>query len=244
MNPLFAFSSTFILGALHALEPGHGKSFIAAYMLGNKTSFRHVMAMLGSMLVSHFLLLAVIAVVLMYLFREFGGELMLEIIEWTVPVIVMLFGGYLLYRAIKTKGQDHVCCDHHHEHGHNHDHSHDQAHSNNAGVRKSAIAGFVGGLLPCPSAVAALGFSGMTSQFTNVLWYLVVYILGMALVMLSIMLVLHFSKRFASGFINKVNSKVNIQLVSAILIILVGVVYFSMHMFLHPHHVDTLQAAL
>lgn len=42
---LIAGLTAFFLGALHALEPGHGKSAIAAYAVGYRSSLRHVLVL-------------------------------------------------------------------------------------------------------------------------------------------------------------------------------------------------------
>ena len=42
MNTSVAFSSSFLLGALHALEPSHDKSFLAAYTIGKKIDKKHI----------------------------------------------------------------------------------------------------------------------------------------------------------------------------------------------------------
>ena len=36
--------TAFILGMLHALEPGHGKSVLAAYVLGTKADIKDVVS--------------------------------------------------------------------------------------------------------------------------------------------------------------------------------------------------------
>jgi ABC-type nickel/cobalt efflux system permease component RcnA len=33
------------LGALHALEPGHGKTLVAAYLVGSRGTARHAMVL-------------------------------------------------------------------------------------------------------------------------------------------------------------------------------------------------------
>lgn len=42
---LIAELTAFFLGALHALEPGHGKSAIAAYAVGYRSSLRHILVL-------------------------------------------------------------------------------------------------------------------------------------------------------------------------------------------------------
>ncbi len=103
MNVL-TLSTSFMLGALDGVSPGHGKSLIAAFMIGEKLSVRQIMAMGFSLLLSHFLLLLVLSVGLQYFF---GGRSDLHWLEWISPVVVIAFGLYLLlrYRTMARKSK-------------------------------------------------------------------------------------------------------------------------------------------
>ena len=43
MTDSLTITSVFLLGCFHALEPGHGKTFLLAYTLGGRLDFRKIM---------------------------------------------------------------------------------------------------------------------------------------------------------------------------------------------------------
>ena len=61
---LIAGLTAFFLGALHALEPGHGKSAIAAYAVGYRSSFRHILVLGLSTAVAHTATILVLSLIL------------------------------------------------------------------------------------------------------------------------------------------------------------------------------------
>ena len=58
MGESLTITSIFILGCLHALEPGHGKTFLLAYTVGEKLDLKKISFLTLSLLVSHFFVLA------------------------------------------------------------------------------------------------------------------------------------------------------------------------------------------
>ncbi|NNC94751.1 MAG: hypothetical protein HKN92_04260 [Chitinophagales bacterium] len=222
MTSTIPLSTTFFLGALHSLEPGHGKSFLAAYMFGNKSNARHIVTMVGSLLISHFLFLTVIALTLQFAFKGIADETLLHTTSWLAPLIVIAFGLFLFTRYLKFKKHPQDCsCGHEEKHLHLHE-SHN--------LKKSAIAGAVGGLIPCPTAIATILFAGMTNHFQNVLFYILVYIVGMLLVYFLLVILFHFSKKYMQGRIDSLSNKIHPKLVSSILIMFIGVVYLTLHL--------------
>ena len=76
MTDSLTITSIFLLGCLHALEPGHGKTFLLAYTIGGKLDFNKILLLTGSLLVSHFLVLAGIAVVFKCIVKVLDVQLM------------------------------------------------------------------------------------------------------------------------------------------------------------------------
>lgn len=163
-------------GALHALSPGHGKSMVAAYLVGSRGTAKHA-AILGiTVTITH--TAAVFALGLVTLFAS-AYILPEDLYPWLgvlSGVLVMVVGlnvmrtRYRRWRAIRA---DLVAHDHSHAHdysaGHSHDHDHDHTHGHGHGghshshappdkvTMKSLIAlGVSGGIVPCPSALVVL----------------------------------------------------------------------------------------
>ena len=100
LNTSIAYGSTLILGALHALEPGHGKSFIAAYLIGEKLSMKHILILAVSLLISHFLLLTVLALLMHFIFASEMTENLHETLSWIGPIIILAFGFLLINNSL------------------------------------------------------------------------------------------------------------------------------------------------
>jgi nickel/cobalt exporter len=235
--------AAFVLGAMHALEPGHGKTAMASYTLGNKNAKNHLFTLVFSMAFSHTFMLLGIGFIVSYLFPFFDSEKAEHILGLISPLILMSIGGYMLY---KIKNNKHVCsssCTHHHK---------------NAPVKKSlnvnglklntasvskpththkttALIGVLTGLIPCPSAIAAFFMAGQTGSFSNSFGYVLIYVLGFVLVMFLLALIFSFIGKKLTQKQEKFSIFNKMDLMSAYLIIAVGIGYFVFNLFFHHH---------
>ncbi|WP_405521674.1 nickel transporter [Streptomyces canus] len=115
-----------VLGAMHALAPGHGKTLMAAVAAarGGKARMKDVLPLAASVTVTHTL-----GVVALGLLVTAGSAAAPSVIAWlgiASGVLVTAAGVTLLRRALRTRA-------HQHGHGHPHDHAHDHPHTHDAG---------------------------------------------------------------------------------------------------------------
>lgn len=158
-----------LLGALHALEPGHSKSMMAAFIVAVHGTTRQATLLGVSAAIGHTIVIWVLALLAFWL----GDSGVLEKAEpW-----LLLIGGLLLIMLaanILRRYLPEIQTAHHHDHSHDHGHDHSHATYDDAhakmheaeietrfkGHRVSnaevAWFGFTGGLMPCPSAFAVL----------------------------------------------------------------------------------------
>jgi ABC-type nickel/cobalt efflux system permease component RcnA len=135
-------------GMAHALSPGHGKTIVTAYLVGQRGTPRHA-ALLGLVVTAtHTFGVFALGAVTLLLSRFIVPEELYPWLNFASGVLVVLIGGSVLrsrwrHRRAHTRGHDH---DHHRDHGHG------------QGLnRRSLVAvGVSGGLLPCPSALVVL----------------------------------------------------------------------------------------
>lgn len=111
-----------VLGAMHALAPGHGKTLMAATAAarGGKAGLRDVLPLAASVTVTHTL-----GVVALGLLVTAGSAAAPSVIAWlgiASGVLVTFAGATLLRRAWRNRPRRHG---HGHDHGHPHDHTHD-----------------------------------------------------------------------------------------------------------------------
>ena len=141
-----------ILGALHALEPGHAKSMMAAYIVAIRGTAPQAAALGLSAAVGHTIVVWGLAVAGLLLGEKY-------IVEQAEPWLTLLSGILIVLLAMRMlwmlRGRHHH---HHHDHDHRHPHDHHHAPKVSGSVTTGQIVwfGFTGGLLPCPSAVAVL----------------------------------------------------------------------------------------
>ncbi|MER6142634.1 sulfite exporter TauE/SafE family protein [Streptomyces sparsogenes] len=152
ITPLFAvtaFATALLLGALHALAPGHGKTLMAAAAAaGGRTALRDVLALAASVTVTHTL-----GVFALGLLVTAGSAAAPSVIAWlgvASGVLVALAGAGLLRKALRVR-RGSVHHDHHHPPHHHHSHP-----SGRPTLRGTLLLGFAGGLVPSPSAVVVL----------------------------------------------------------------------------------------
>ncbi|MEU3143698.1 MULTISPECIES: sulfite exporter TauE/SafE family protein [unclassified Streptomyces] len=114
-----------VLGAMHALAPGHGKTLMAATAAarGGRARLRDVLPMAASVTVTHTL-----GVVALGLLVTAGSAATPSVVAWlgvASGALVTLAGASLLRRALRNRK---AAQGHSHRHGHGHDHSHDHTH--------------------------------------------------------------------------------------------------------------------
>ncbi|EFH28500.1 hypothetical protein, partial [Streptomyces sviceus] len=115
-----------VLGAMHALAPGHGKTLMAAVAAarGGRARMKDVLPLAASVTVTHTL-----GVVALGLLVTAGSAAAPSVIAWlgiASGLMVTAAGVTLLRRALRTRAHQHG---HGHEHGHGHGHTHDLGHT-------------------------------------------------------------------------------------------------------------------
>lgn len=116
----------FGLGAMHAFSPGHGKTMVAAYLVGSRGSFKHA-AFLGAMVTfTHTISVFALAFVTLFLSQYILPERLYPILGTISGITVIWIGAMLFYKRARKLGSH----SHHHGHDHaHHTHSHDLAHA-------------------------------------------------------------------------------------------------------------------
>ncbi len=161
---LLAILGAVALGGLHALAPGHGKTLMAAYLIGRQSRPRTAVALGLSVAVAHTLGVGVLGLITALASSAFRPERIYPWLSLASAVIVLAIGLGLLWRLRSNDHHEHSH-DHHHDHDHESAHGHDPHHGHDdqhrlpepsAGWRSWAGIGLAGGLVPSASAVVLL----------------------------------------------------------------------------------------
>src|SRR5665213_790098 len=122
-----AIGIAFVLGAAHALTPGHGKTIVAAYLVGSRGTLKHA-AFLGAMVTfTHTVSVFLLGLATLFLFQYIVPQKVTQVLGAISGLSIVAIGGWMLYKRLRRAGHSHT---HSHDHGdeHTHAHSHDHAH--------------------------------------------------------------------------------------------------------------------
>jgi nickel/cobalt exporter len=170
---LLALATALGLGALHALEPGHGKTAAAAYLVGARATPQHAVALGFTITAMHTSSVFILGLVTLFASQYILPEKLLPYLGLGSGLIVVFIGLRMFLSRLRrtavgaTHRHDigHRHDDgHSHNHEHEHSHEHDHGHSHlppaltgdNVSWRGVLAIGISGGLLPCPDALVVL----------------------------------------------------------------------------------------
>jgi ABC-type nickel/cobalt efflux system permease component RcnA len=188
LSPGFALVALLLaigLGAAHALAPGHGKTVMAAYLVGLRGTLRQAATIGATVTVTHTAGVLVLGLVLSS-FRAVASERVYPWLGLGSGLLLAAVGVGLLVRA--RGGHHHP---HPHPHGHDHDHHHEHGPAGRPlGWRGLVALGLAGGLVPSPSAVVVLLGGIALGQAWFGVALVVAYGLGMAATLTGVGLLL------------------------------------------------------
>jgi ABC-type nickel/cobalt efflux system permease component RcnA len=135
LTPLVLLASlltALVIGAGHALTPGHGKTLMAAYLVGSRGTAVHAVGLGMSVAVSHTLGILVLALIIL----GAGSVLPPDVVYRVTPVIaavsIVAIGAWMLLGEVRRRrtaaGSGHEQ-PHEQAHGHEHANGHPQPHA-------------------------------------------------------------------------------------------------------------------
>ncbi len=200
------------IGAVHALTPGHGKTLIAAYLVGEHGTVWHALVLGLATTITHTAVVIAVALGLWLFYPAGASESTRQTVQTglqlAMGLLVVSAGVWLLLRRLAGKA-DHFHIGghgHHHHHGsHHHHHAHDHEHGPDGSVipRKQPVGwwglvvmGMSGGIVPCWDAIAILG----VAVGTNMIWLALPLVLAFSAGLASVLVLLGILVVRARGF--------------------------------------------
>ena len=201
MAILVSLAIAFGLGVIHALSPGHGKTIMAAYLVGGRGSSRQAVGLGLAVTVSHTLGVLALAGITLAASSLLPPERLYPVLGVLSGGLVILIGGSLLWSRLRGpllallrgRGHEHEHPhEHPHPHGHEHPHGHDHAPAGGEAIswRGLLALGLSGGLVPSASALILLLGSIAAGRVAYGLVLVVGFGLGMAFVLAGVGLLL------------------------------------------------------
>ena len=163
---LFFLLAALAWGAVHALSPGHGKTMVAAYLVGTRGRPRHALALGATVTITHTIGVFALGLVTLALSQYILPEDLYPWLNLVSGLMVLVIGaGVLRSRFRKAR---------HRDHDHDHEHEHDLSWKGLLGMGASA------GLIPCPSALVVLLAAVSQHEIALGLLLIVAFSLGLA----------------------------------------------------------------
>ena len=220
---VFAALLAAALGAFHALEPGHGKTVVAAYLVGSRGTARHALILGLIVTASHTAGVYVLGGVTLYASRYIVPERLYPWLGAVSGLIIAALGFALFLRRYAGRdehhGHDHHGHDHHGHDHHGHDHAHDHAHGHHhhdhghdhghhhhlpagrtVSLRELFALGITGGIVPCPAALVVLLSAVALRRVGFGLFLIAAFSVGLAAVLIAIGLLMVYARRLMARF--------------------------------------------
>ena len=146
-------------GAAHAFSPGHGKSIVAAYLVGSRGTPRHAVLLGAIVTVTHTIGVFALGLVTLALSQFVVPDTLYPWLNLASALLVICVGVAVLRARLRERLHAHAHArEKAHTHAHdNHDHhGHSHAPPTGTGLRGLVGVGISGGILPCPTALVVL----------------------------------------------------------------------------------------
>jgi ABC-type nickel/cobalt efflux system permease component RcnA len=208
------------LGALHALEPGHGKTIVAAYLVGSKGTAKHAICLGVIVTLAHTAGVYLLGALTLYASRYILPEQLYPWLEILSGLVIAAVASFLLVRAWSGESGEHR-----HDAGASHSHWFSSlgglrqtpleaqplgpnlplslAHAEAAPVAPAKTVsltqllslGISGGIVPCPAALVVLLSALSLHRIGLGLFLIVAFSLGLAAVLIATGLVMVYARQ-------------------------------------------------
>jgi len=215
------------LGALHALEPGHGKTIVAAYLVGSRGTARHA-GLLGLVVTaSHMAGVYLLGIATLYASRYIVPD---QLYPWlgTISGLSVAGIGIIVFLRYWTGESG----DHSHTPGENHSHwfssrpktGEPAKRERRLSLRELCILGITGGIVPCPAALVVLLSAFSLHRIGFGLFLITAFSAGLAFVLVTAGLLVVYTKRAISSRVRIENRLVrNLPLLSSGFMVAMGI---------------------
>ncbi|MCC6390447.1 MAG: high frequency lysogenization protein HflD [Bryobacterales bacterium] len=164
---LLGLALAFGFGAMHALSPGHGKTIVAAYLVGSRGNLSHALFLGGMVTFTHTISVFLLGLGTLFLSKYVVPDKIYPVLGTLSGLTIVVIGASLFYQRLKRLAvpaprhhhheDDHELAhahahsahqhdhphDHPHPHDHHHGHDHDHAHHHGPSGHSHTIEGEV-----------------------------------------------------------------------------------------------------
>jgi ABC-type nickel/cobalt efflux system permease component RcnA len=217
LSAWFLFTAALIaigLGGLHALEPGHGKTIVAAYLVGSRGTARHAFLLGIIVTASHTVGVFALGGITSYASRYIVPEQLYPWLGALSGVTIAALGCYMLLRRLTGTAADHS-----HAPGKSHGHWTfcmrpaneeiegrlvlcDAKPTQSVSLTQLFTLGITGGIIPCPAALIVLLSAFALHRIGLGLFLILAFSVGLAAVLVSFGMLMVYARRFMTHLQN------------------------------------------
>lgn len=147
-------------GAAHAFSPGHGKSIIAAYLVGSRGTPRHAVLLGLTVTITHTIGVFALGLITLSLSSFLLPDQLYPWLNLVSALLIVTVGvSVLRWRLRDWRRRSAPLAAHTHDHAHPHQDAagHEHEHPDpSLGLRRLLGIGISGGIIPCPTALVVL----------------------------------------------------------------------------------------
>jgi nickel/cobalt exporter len=214
---LVLVGACYLLGAVHALTPGHGKALLAAYLVGDRGTPREAVAVGAIITFTHTAAVLAVGAVALAAGSVLPG-VVVPVLTVVAGVVVLVLGVPLVrlrWRSARSAGHGHDLA-HHHGHG--------SPTIRPTSLRGIAALGASAGIIPCPEALSVLLLAIGLNRTALGLGMIVAFSAGLAAVLLGLGLLLVTAAPVLSRFTTRRFGGVaaRLPLLSAVVVAILG----------------------
>ena len=181
------------LGALHAISPGHGKTIMAAYLVGTRGTLAQALVLGLTVTITHTAGVLALGLITLFASRYVLPENLYPWLSLSSGLLIIAMGILLaISRGRELKHQR----DHHHAQAHDHAHFSALRHGDSITLTRLIALGLAGGLVPSASALILLLSAISLQRIPFGIVLIVAFGLGMAIVLVGIGMLLVRARHF------------------------------------------------
>jgi ABC-type nickel/cobalt efflux system permease component RcnA len=191
----------FVLGGMHAMSPGHGKTIVGAYLVGTKGTATHAGFLGLTVTITHTIVVFSVGLIALFASKYILPETLFPVLSFLSGAMVVAIGLSLFRRRVDAWTADRI---HEHDHGPGgHSHLPVATRGDSLNWRDLFWLGVSGGILPCPSAMIVMLASISLQRIGYGLVLIVAFSLGLATVLTVVGLIFVYAGKLTETGLEK-----------------------------------------
>ncbi len=192
-----SFVIAFVVGTFHGLSPGHGKTVVAAYLVGSRGTPIHACLLGAVVTLTHTAGVFLLGLIVLFASGFVAPEQLYPWLGFASGMTIVAVGMWQLVRRWSAPASDGAPFG-----GHSHEPGSGHSHLMPDRITPGGLIalGISGGMVPCPSALVVLLSAVAFHRIGYGLLLIVSFSLGLATVLIAVGLLMLYARRLTDGF--------------------------------------------